>query len=137
MGPSAASSCFVQVLRCQSPGSAYPPINVLPELDHPPRSRIRLHPYLAFYPPSHPPNHSRHPSHPRTPPKPKANETPFVLSDQIRSAYAALHARHIIHNDVEPRHILLAKTGVKIIDFDRATDQLPWKEMPISPPNLA
>ncbi len=43
-----------------------------------------------------------------------------MLSDQIRSAYAALHARHIIHNDVEPRHILLAKTGVKIIDFDRA-----------------
>ena len=39
---------------------------------------------------------------------------------QIASALAAAHAQQIVHRDLKPGNIILAKTGVKVLDFGLA-----------------
>jgi eukaryotic-like serine/threonine-protein kinase len=41
----------------------------------------------------------------------------FALSVRIAEAYAELHARGVVHADVHPRNVLIARSDVTLIDF--------------------
>ncbi len=51
---------------------------------------------------------------------PLATNTAFLYASQIASALAEAHGKGIVHRDLKPGNIMIAKSGVKVLDFGLA-----------------
>jgi eukaryotic-like serine/threonine-protein kinase len=47
-------------------------------------------------------------------------KTALLYASQIASALAEAHSKRIVHRDLKPRNIMIAKSGVKVLDFGLA-----------------
>jgi len=51
---------------------------------------------------------------------PLAAKTALLYASQIASALAEAHSKSVIHRDLKPGNIMIAKSGVKVLDFGLA-----------------
>ena len=47
-------------------------------------------------------------------------KTALLYASQIAAALAEAHGKGIIHRDLKPGNIMIAKSGVKVLDFGLA-----------------